>query len=142
MESFNQLLYTHGTLLNKEAISKAFFKGKKEKFWSFSLCFLDVANKGPAFSISAQLHFILEVTEPLEQSVACKFAEQEPDHKQKHAGASIREAQEQNINHLSCLGKNSFCLVMAHNKVSCLSFLACLVLQTPWEPYFIQTSAS
>lgn len=55
-------------------------------------------------------------------TVACKCAEQEPHHKQKHTGASIGKAQDQNINHKSCLGKNSFWLVMAYNKVSCLAF--------------------
>lgn len=51
--------------------------------------FFHVENKALAFGITSQLHFIPEVTEPLEQLVACKCAEQEPDHKQKHTWSLI-----------------------------------------------------
>lgn len=100
----------------------AFVTEKKKKWlWYFSLAFFMAQRK--LQPLAFQLGSILcPGWQSHLQLLTWKSAEQEPHHKQKHARASVGRAQEQNINHRPCLGRNSFCLVMAHKEVSCLSF--------------------
>lgn len=88
-------MYIYSAILwNKKVIIQGFCQSKyiysnSNTFVSFFFFFFHVENKALAFGITSQLHFIPEVTEPLEQLVACKCAEQEPDHKQKHTWSLI-----------------------------------------------------
>lgn len=96
-------------------------KRKRKKLWSFSLVFFTSQSK--LQPLAFQLGSVLcPGWRRHSRLLTWKRAEQEPHHGQKHSGPSVGRAQEQNANHTSCLGRNSFCLLVAHNELSCLSF--------------------